>query len=263
MAPRLLGREQEAADDEDRDDQRGADAAEVESAVGEWLCEQVSHRRAQWTREDERQPEQQGARNSRPEVGDREERQRGGEDDRRTFVSQPRSVCEEVAESGPERVRKEDRRPVERFCLARDDAIDRNGAHREAPQSEDGHQERQEHKRATDVADAQRAIRKVRHCRPRGRSRDNDAPIQERMKGFRSELSSDRDHEQGEENRGAQGVAELHRHGKCIPARLAQRRRGRLDEPKGQGELRNPARTDFVRPTRVADPVYGLSRDGC
>ena len=33
MAARLLGREQDAADDEDRDDQGGADAAEVESAV--------------------------------------------------------------------------------------------------------------------------------------------------------------------------------------------------------------------------------------
>ena len=56
MAARFLGREQDAADAKDRDDQRGADAPEVESAVGEWLCDQVSHRRAQWTREDERQP---------------------------------------------------------------------------------------------------------------------------------------------------------------------------------------------------------------
>ena len=76
MAASPLGREQDEADDEDRDDQRGADAAEVESAVREWLGEQVSHRRAERTSEDERQPEQQGARNLRAEVNGRDERQR-------------------------------------------------------------------------------------------------------------------------------------------------------------------------------------------
>jgi hypothetical protein len=99
MADRLLGREQDAAADEDRNDQRGADAAEVESVVREWLGEQVSHRRAQRTNEDEGQPEQQGARNPRAEVGGRDERQRAGEDDSRPFVNQPRIVREKVAES--------------------------------------------------------------------------------------------------------------------------------------------------------------------
>jgi hypothetical protein len=80
MADRLLGREQDAAADEDRNDQRGADAAEVESVVREWLGEQVSHRRAQRTNEDEGQPEQQGARNLRAEVGGRDERQRAGKE---------------------------------------------------------------------------------------------------------------------------------------------------------------------------------------
>ena len=75
------------------------------------------------------------------------------------------------------------------------------------------------------------------------------------MKGFRSDLSRDRDHEQGEENGGAEGVAQVHRHGKCIPTRLAQRRRGHLDDPKGQGDFGNLAQTDFVRPTRVAGPA--------
>ena len=133
MAARPLGREQDEADDEDRDDQRGADATEVESAVREWLGEQVSNRCAERTSEDERQPEQQGARNLRAEVNGRDERQRAGEDDSRPFVPQPRIVREKVAESGPERVRKEDCRPVERFCLARDDAVDRHGAQREPP----------------------------------------------------------------------------------------------------------------------------------
>jgi hypothetical protein len=98
MADRLLGREQDAAADEDRNDQRGADAAEVESVVREWLGEQVSHRRAQRTNEDEGQPEQQGARNLRAEVGGRDERQRAGKDDSRP-LNQPRIVREKVAES--------------------------------------------------------------------------------------------------------------------------------------------------------------------
>jgi hypothetical protein len=56
------------------------DAAEVESVVREWLGEQISHRRAQRTNEDEGQPEQQGARNLRAEVGGRDERQRASEE---------------------------------------------------------------------------------------------------------------------------------------------------------------------------------------
>ena len=76
MAARPLRPEQDEADDEDRDDQRGADATEVESAVREWLGEQVSNRCAERTSEDERQPEQQGARNLRAEVNGRDERQR-------------------------------------------------------------------------------------------------------------------------------------------------------------------------------------------
>ena len=57
MGARPLGREEDAADDEERDDQRGADAAKVKSAVRKWLGEQVSLRRAERTGEDERQPE--------------------------------------------------------------------------------------------------------------------------------------------------------------------------------------------------------------
>jgi hypothetical protein len=252
MAARPLGSKQDAAKDEDPDGQRGADATQIESAVSERLGEQVTHRRAERTGEDKGQPEEDGTRDLRAKVDGRDERQRAYEDQRRTFISQPRIVREKVAESGPERVRKENRRPIERFCLARDDAVDRHGAHREPPQPEDDHQDRQEHKRAADVADARRAIRKVRHRCPGSRSRDNHAPIQERMKGFRSDLSRHRDREQGEENDGAESVAQVHRHGKGISARLAQRRGGHLDDPKGQDDFGNLARSDFVRATRIA-----------
>src|SRR5271166_421082 len=50
-------------------------------------------------------------------------------------------------------------------------------------------------------------------------------------------------------------VAQLHCHRKCISTRLAQRSRGHLYDPKGQGDFGNFARTDFVKPVPVAGPL--------
>ena len=62
------------------------------------------------------------------------------EDDRSPCVPQARAVGEKIAESRPEGVREKDGCPVERFSLARDDAIDRNRTKRETPQSENRQQ---------------------------------------------------------------------------------------------------------------------------
>ena len=74
------------------------------------------------------------------------------------------------------------------------------------------------------------------------------------MKGLRNELSRDHDDEQCDENDAAEGVSQVHCHGKCVPARLAQCRGGYLDDPKGQSDLGN-----LLKPISQV-PIVSLAR---
>jgi hypothetical protein len=67
-----LPRKQNTKKNECCDNQRGVDAAEIESARRKGFGEKVTHRRAQRTGEDERRPEQQRTRDLRLKIGDRE-----------------------------------------------------------------------------------------------------------------------------------------------------------------------------------------------
>ena len=69
---RSLPRKQNTKKNECCDDQRGADAAEIESARRNGFGEKVTQRRAERAGEDERRPEQQRTRDLRVKVGDRE-----------------------------------------------------------------------------------------------------------------------------------------------------------------------------------------------
>ena len=106
----------------------------------------------------------------------------------------PESSAKKSPRAVPRGVREKDGCPVERFSLARDDTIDRNRTKREPPQPENGQETGQQNERATNVADMQRSVRKIRHRRPGRRRRDDDAPVEERTISVGGQLHCDHDH---------------------------------------------------------------------
>jgi len=78
------------------------------------------------------------------------------------------------------------------------------------------------------------------------------------MKRLRGDLRCDDGGKDTDENNAGNEVAQIQRHRHGIAAGLAKRRRKDFDHPKGQRDLWDFARTAFVRPTRVADPVSRL-----
>jgi hypothetical protein len=75
------------------------------------------------------------------------------------------------------------------------------------------------------------------------------------MKRLRSDLRYDYGGKDTDENNAGNDIAQIQRHRHGIAAGLAKRRRKDFDPPKGQSGFGDLARTDFVRPTRVAGLV--------
>ena len=76
------------------------------------LVEQIADGRAERSREDERSPEKSGSRDLREEVEGSDDRERRGEDERAALEAEAGRVGRPVAERGSERLREQDRRPV-------------------------------------------------------------------------------------------------------------------------------------------------------
>lgn len=135
-----LRKQQNASNDDDRENCGGGEAAEREPAVGNRLIQQITKRGSQRSRQDERDPEQQNARDVREEIRGRDERQASAKDQRAVFVAETKAASvrprHPVAKRGAEGLREHDRHPVEYFNPGRGDRVDVNRTFGPAPRSE-------------------------------------------------------------------------------------------------------------------------------
>src|SRR5664280_671244 len=162
---RALRHEIDAGGDEDKQDQRGVEPAEVQAAGGQGLVEQVAERCAERTRQNEREPEEQSVRNAGPEVQSGCDGQARAEDQRPDLVAQLEAAaigtCHPVAERSAERLREEDRHPVEPLDLRLGDALDRDRALAPVPDRKACCEQGGDDDHAAGVAEANRSVGEV------------------------------------------------------------------------------------------------------
>jgi len=151
---RVAGSEQHQSDEREQD-RRRVEAPERQAAVGQRLVQRIAEHRAQRARQHEGDPEQQRARQPRPEVARGRQQQQHAEDERRAPVAHAGGVCRPVAQRRAQRLREHDRDPVEELGRRRRLAADRDRAQRVVPQGQRTEQQRQQQRAAAAVADAQ------------------------------------------------------------------------------------------------------------
>src|SRR3977135_355704 len=93
-----LRKEDNAGDDQGRQNSRGIEPTESQSTIRDRLVEKVTHGGAQGSRQDERAPKQQRARDLGVEICCRDYDQAGCEDECSTFVAEAVRVGHPVAE---------------------------------------------------------------------------------------------------------------------------------------------------------------------
>jgi len=89
------------------------------------------------------------------------------------------------------------------------------------------------------VADAERTVGEIGHCRTSGGRGDDGCPIKEGIKFLGKRLPDDQRHKQRQEQRGAEQIAPMKRHRDGIAAGLAQRGGGDLNDPEYECDFRN------------------------
>ena len=113
MLAGALRQEDDAGDHQGCKDGGGVEPAERQSSVRDGLVEKVADRGSQRPGQDEGAPEQQRARDVRPEVCRRDHGKAGREDERTAFVAEVVGVGHPVAECRAEGLGEQNRYPVE------------------------------------------------------------------------------------------------------------------------------------------------------
>ena len=108
MLPRPLRQDEQAKEDEGRNHGRSQRAAERKAAIAHRLVEEVADGSAERPCEDEGRPENQHARDVRPQVKPDDCGQPRGEHDRAAFVAEATGTGQPVTERGAERLREGD-----------------------------------------------------------------------------------------------------------------------------------------------------------
>jgi sugar phosphate permease len=161
--------------------------AQRQAAAGDRLVEEVADRRAERPGQDESSPEQGRARDTGAVDQDHHQRQARREQHRTAAIAESPAavgVRHPVAERGAERLREQDREPVEQLGLARVEPLDRYRPQAAPPAEQGQHQQREQQRRAARVADSQRAVAQVGQ---RGADRgggDDRGPEQQGMKAL-------------------------------------------------------------------------------
>src|SRR5262252_1746595 len=135
MASRPLRDEQYADDDEHREDRGGEWPAHVEAALGYGLVEEIADRGTEWTRQDERRPEEHHVGDARAVIGNGDEYEQRTEHERAAAVAES-GVRDPIAERGAEGLGEGDGEPVERLDARCVDRVDRYRPLRAVPQGE-------------------------------------------------------------------------------------------------------------------------------
>jgi hypothetical protein len=95
---------QNATDEETCEDQGRADRTQIKAAFLMRFGKEIAQRRTKRTSQDKRQPKQERARNVRHQVSGYDNRQQTSNHKRPTFVSETRTIGQEIAKGGSERV---------------------------------------------------------------------------------------------------------------------------------------------------------------
>src|SRR5579862_1241890 len=103
MRTGALRQYENAADNKDGDYQRSQRPAEVQAALRNRLIEEIAHRRAKRSRQNERGPEQQHVRDPGPEIEGRNRSKRREKNERATAISEA-CVGGPIAECRAERL---------------------------------------------------------------------------------------------------------------------------------------------------------------
>jgi hypothetical protein len=118
---------------------------------------------------------------------------------------------------------------------------DRDRSLRPIPKPERGQDADKQDRRASRIADAERAIGEVGHRGARGRGSDDGPPIENGVEPSRNDLEEDEHDESPEEQRRACEIAPVHRHGDRVAACFSKCRREDFYNPEGQGDGGNLA----------------------
>ena len=110
--PRPLGKQDDPQKHQGRDDERRDRAAQSKAAVIMGFVEDVADRRSKRPCENESRPKQQHPGNLRPDVGRPQQRQADTKKSGSAQVAGSRVVRHPVAKRRAERMREDDRRPV-------------------------------------------------------------------------------------------------------------------------------------------------------
>jgi hypothetical protein len=110
-------------------DDRGQDSRRIKSAEGkttlvERFIEEVAQRGTERARQNERGPEQQRSRNIGPEIRRSDHGKPGREYQRAALITEPVGIRHPVAKRSPQRLRKQDRHPIERLDYGRSHGVD-------------------------------------------------------------------------------------------------------------------------------------------
>src|ERR1700729_2040963 len=153
-----LREERDASKDSRAENCRCIISAEGKTAVLYGLVEPIAESGAKRTRQNERTPEQQRSGDAGPEISCCDSRKSGGEYQRPAFVAEPVCIRHPVAKRGAERLRKQDRCPIEGLDLRRGHGTDGYGALGAVPEGQRSHQEQEQQRGAAGVADPERAV---------------------------------------------------------------------------------------------------------
>ena len=167
------------------------------------------------------------------------ERDQAGEHQRAALEPDARGCSDEIAERSAERVRYQNRHPVENLVLPRGDVLVLDLSRGATPYEKDRNHATEQDERRLHVAEPEGAIDVVRHRRADSSGGDHDEPIKERVVALRRNLSGERDAEEPEKDQAADGIAKPQCHRKLIAAGLAKCRRADLDHPEHEGDVRD------------------------
>src|SRR5438105_2146505 len=116
-----------------------------------WFGQQVAERCAKRPRQNESRPEQEGTRNRREEVERSDHGNRPAKHKRAAFEAKSPGRREIVAQRRTERIRKEDRSPVEHFRFGSSNPVDRYRAGRPPPERQHRRKDQEEKDRRLDI----------------------------------------------------------------------------------------------------------------
>ena len=220
------------------DRERGTEPSQRQAAVGVRLGQGVADRGAERPGEDVRGPEQDRRRDPlHPEMQRGDDGQQHGKNECTLLESEPRGSRHEVAQGRPQRVRYQDRRPVEGLLAPGVNVFEADVADHPSPHEQQEEDTAQEHGRRLHVTEADGAIEVVGHGRADRRGGDDQQPVGHRVVAARCQLREQHDGEEPQEDQAGDRVAQVQRHRHRVAPGLAHGGGQDLHDPEHQDDL--------------------------